>query len=336
MPDPIPTPSFSTLLQRFFVEHLGRERAVSPRTIAAYRDTFRLLLRFAEANIRKSPAALALVDLDARLILSFLDHLEKERDNGARSRNARLAALRSFLRYAAHHDLAALHIIEQALAIPMKRFDRPVLGFLSRQEMQAILEAPDPRTWAPQRDRALFSLMYNTGARVSEVIGLRIGDVIINGSAAVHLQGKGRKERSVPLWPSTTRLIRGWKRRLDDHGDDKVLFPNRSGVSMARSNVTQRLELAVSSAAQHHPQLTRRSISPHTIRHTTAMHLLQSGVDITVIALWLGHESPATTHMYLEADISMKERALNKLQPTGSSPGRYRPPDKLMTFLQSL
>jgi integrase/recombinase XerD len=251
MPDPIPTPSFSTLLQRFFVEHLGRQRAVSPRTIAAYRDTFRLLLSFAEAKISKSPAALALVDLDARLILSFLDHLEKERNNGARSRNARLAALRSFLKYAAHHDLTALHVIEQALAIPMKRFDRPVLGFLSRQEMQAILEAPDPRTWAGQRDRTLFSLMYNTGARVSEVIGLRIGDVIINGSAVAHLHGKGRKERSMPLWRSTAGLIRGWKRRLDDVGDEKFLFPNRGGGRMARSNVTQRLELAVSVAAEH-------------------------------------------------------------------------------------
>ena len=335
MSDPIST-SFSTLLQRFFVEHLGRQRAVSPRTIAAYRDTFRLLLSFAEAKISKSPAALKLVDLDAKLILSFLDHLEKERNNGARSRNARLAALRSFLKYATHHDIGALHVIEQVLAIPMKRFDRPVLGFLSREEMQAILEAPDQKTLAGQRDRTLFSLMYNTGARVSEIIGLRIGDVIINGSAAAHLHGKGRKHRSVPLWPSTAGLIRVWKRRLGDRGDDKLLFPNRSGGIMARSNVTQRLELAVSIAAHQHPQLMRRPISPHTFRHTTAMHLLQSGVDLAVIALWLGHESPATTHMYLEADLSMKERALDRLQPTGATSGRYRPPDQLMQFLQSL
>lgn len=336
MADPISTPSFSILLQRFFVEHLGRQRAVSPRTIAAYRDTFRLLLSFTEGRTGKAPTALALVDLDARLILSFLDHLEKDRKNGARSRNARLAALRSFLKYAAHYDLTALPVIEHTLAIPMKRFDRPVLGFLSRQEMQAILDAPDPRTWAGQRDRALFSLMYNTGARVSEVIGLRVGDVIIDGTMAAHLRGKGRKERSVPLWRSTASLIRGWKRRLEDIGDDKILFPNRGGERMVRSNVTQRLDLAVSAAAEHHPQLARRSISPHTIRHTTAMHLLQSGVDITVIALWLGHESPATTHMYLEADLSMKERTLNRLQPVGASRARYRPPDQLMQFLQSL
>jgi site-specific recombinase XerD len=329
-------PSFATLLQRFFVEHLGRQRAISPRTIAAYRDTFRLLLSFAEAKIGKSPAVLALVDLDARLILGFLDHLEKARNNGARSRNARLAALRSFLKYAAHHDLTALPVIEQALAIPMKRFDRPVLGFLSRQEMQAILDAPDSQTWAGQRDRALFSLMYNTGARVSEAIGLRVGDVVTDTSAVAHLHGKGRKNRSVPLWRPTAGLIRRWKGRLADARDESFLFPNRGGGRMARSNVTQRLELAVSAAAENYPQLAQRSISPHTIRHTTAMHLLQSGVDITVIALWLGHESPATTHMYLEADLSMKERTLNRLQPAGASPSRYRPPDQLMQFLQSL
>jgi len=336
MPDPKPTPSFPLLLQRFFVEHLGSQRAVSPRTIAAYRDTFRLLLSFAEAKIGKAPTGLALADLDAQLILSFLDHLEKVRSNGARSRNARLAALRSFLKYAAHHDLTALPVIEQALAIPMKRFERPVLGFLSRDEMQAILDAPDARTWAGQRDRALFSLMYNTGARVSEVIGLRVGDVLVDGSAVAHLHGKGRKERSVPLWRTTASLIRSWKRRLDDPGEDQFLFPNRGGGRMARSNVTQRLELAVSAAAERHPGLARRSISPHTVRHTTAMHLLQSGVDIAVIALWLGHESPATTHMYLQADLAMKERTLNRLQPTTAAPHRYRPPDQLMQFLMSL
>lgn len=222
MADPIPTPSFPTLLQRFFVEHLGRQRAVSPRTIAAYRDTFRLLLEFAEAKIGKAPTTFTLADFGAQFILDFLDPLEKERNNGARSRNARLAALRSFLKYAAHHDLTALPVIEQTLAIPMKRFDRPMLGFLSREEMQAILDAPDPRTWAGQRDRT-----YNTGARVSEVIGLRVKDVVIDGSAAAHLRGKGRKERSVPLWRPTAALVRNWKRRLDEADNEHFLFPNR-------------------------------------------------------------------------------------------------------------
>ncbi len=178
--------------------------------------------------------------------------------------------------------------------------------------------------------------MYNTGARVSEVIGLRVGDVVIDGTMAAHLHGKGRKERSVPLWRSTASLIRGWKHQLEGAGDDKFLFPSRGGERMARSNVTQRLDLAVSAAAERHPQRARRSISPHTVRHTTAMHLLQSGVDITVIALWLGHENPATTHMDLEADLSMKKRALDRLQPIGASPGRYRPSDQLMRFLQGL
>ena len=336
MSDPNPTPSFPILLQRFFVEHLGNQRAVSPRTIAAYRDTFRLLLGFAEAKIGKTPTRLILADLNAQLILDFLDHLEKERSNGVRTRNARLAALRSFLKYAAHYDLTALLVIEQVLAIPMKRFDRPVLGFLSREEMQAILDAPDAQTWAGERDRALFSLMYNTGARVSEAISLRVGDVIVDGAAVAYLHGKGRKDRSVPLWRRTAKMIHNWKRRLNCTGEQDFLFPNRGGGCMARSNVTQRFELAVSTAAERYPQLARRSISPHTIRHTTAMHLLQSGVDISVIALWIGHESPATTHMYLQADLAMKERTLNRLQPMTASQGRYRPPDQLMQFLMSL
>ncbi|RWJ58250.1 MAG: integrase [Mesorhizobium sp.] len=330
------TPSFPSLLQRFFIAHLGNQRAVSSRTIAAYRDTFRLLLGFAEATIGTAPTRLTLADLDAQLILGFLDHLEKERSNGARTRNARLAALRSFLKYAAHYDLTALPVIEQVLAIPMKRFDRPVLGFLSREEMQAILDAPDARTWAGERDRALFSMMYNTGARVPEAIGLRVGEVVVDGSAVAHLHGKGRKDRSVPLWRTTANLIRNWKRRLDCAGEENFLFPNRGGGCMARSNFTQRLELAVSAAAERYPQLARRSVSPHTIRHTTAMRLLQSGIDISVIALWLGHESPATTHMYLQADLTMKERTLNRLLPMTASQGRYRPPDQLMQFLLSL
>jgi len=336
MTDPRPKPTFASLLQRFFLEYLGRQRAVSPRTVAAYRDTFRLLLGFAETTTGKTPAAFKMADLNAKLILCFLDHLEKDRNNTVRSRNARLAALRSFLKFAAHHDLAALAVIEQALAIPMKKFDRPMLGFLSLPEMQAVLDAPDPVSWAGRRDRAFLSVLYNTGARVSEAIGLRVGDVITETSPTAHLRGKGRKERCVPLWRPTATLLRGWKKQLGEVSDESFLFPNRSGGKLTRSNVTQRLALAVATAAKSCPQLIGRTISPHTIRHTTAMHLLQSGVDITVIALWLGHESTTTTHMYLEADLSMKERALERLQPPGTKAARYRPPDQLMQFLQSL
>ena len=303
------------LVQRFFTEHLTHHRALSPCTVAAYGDTFRLLLQFAERYTCKPPTRLKLVDLDAKLVLAFLDHLERDRNNGPRSRNARLAALRSFLKYAAHHDLSALGVIEQALAVPMKRLDRPMLGFLTRQEMQAILDAPDTATWAGQRDHALFTMLYNTGARVSEIIDLRVENLILDTSPSIHPTGNRRKQRSVPLWRSTVTLMRAWKRRSGTTASSAPLFPNRSGKAMSRSNVTQRLALAVEAAAEMNPQLNAQSISPHTFRHTTAMHLLQSGVDMAVIALWLGHESPSTTHMYLEADLSMQERALGREPP---------------------
>ena len=265
---------------------------------------------------------------------AFLDHLERDRHNGARSRNARLAALRSFLKYAAHHDISALRIIEQALAVPMKRFDRPMLGPL-RPEMQAVLDAPDSTTWVGQRDQALLPMLYNTGARVSEIIEVRIR---IQSSTPPPLSTLSRRSRrrSVPLWRSTVAMMRAWKRRMGDVAGEAHVFPNRGGTAMSRSNVTQRLGLAVETAAKRFPHLGSRAISPHTLRHTTAMHLLQSGVDMAVIALWLGHESPATTHMYLEADLAMKERALNRLQPPATTSPRYRPPDRLMQFLQSL
>jgi integrase/recombinase XerD len=336
MADPPRPPSFATLLQRFFAEHLTQHRSVSPQTIAAYRDTFRLLLLFAERRIGKAPAAIALADLDAPLILAFLDHLEAERSNSARTRNARLTAIRSFLGYAARHDLSALPSIQRILAIPVKRFDRPMLGFLSRDDMQAVLNASDAQSWVGQRDRALLTTMYNMGARVSEIIGARVDDLVLDGAPCIHLRGKGRKQRSVPLWRTTTTLLRAWTRRLNGGVASSPLFPNRGGTAMTRSNVTQRLALCVQAAAADRPHLLGRSISPHTIRHTTAMHLLQSGVDITVIALWLGHESPTTTHLYIEADLAMKERALGHLQPPDTPVPRYRPPDALMHFLQSL
>jgi site-specific recombinase XerD len=265
------------LVQRFFTEHLTHHRAVSPRTVTAYSDTFRLLLQFAERHTGKPPTSMKLVDIDAQLVLAFLDHLERDRKNGARSRNARLAALRSFLKYAAHYDLSALGVIEQALAVPMKRFDRPMLGFLTRPEMQAILDAPDTATWAGQRDHALFTMLYNTGARVSEIIDLRGRNLILDTSPAIHLVGKGRKQRTVPLWKSTVSVMRAWKRRMGDTADSAPLFPNRSGKAMSRSNVTQWLALAVEAAGVEHPQLLARSISPHTIRHYLPSWTMSSG-----------------------------------------------------------
>jgi site-specific recombinase XerD len=269
------------------------------------------------------------------LILAFLDHLEDDRHNTVRSRNARLAALRAFLKFAAHRDISSLHVIERSLGIPAKRFDRPMLGFLSREEMVAVIGVAD-NSWLGQRDHLLLGMLYNTGARVSEIIGVQVADIVLDGAACVHLRGKGRKTRSVPLWRSTVREIRAWLKQNANLRPTSALLPNRNGEAMTRSNVTQRLAIAVSVAAKTNPQLIKRPISPHTIRHTTAMHLLQSGVDISVIALWLGHESPTTTHQYVEADLAMKDRALARLQDPKAKLRRYRAPDSLLEFLKGL
>ncbi|AXF06013.1 site-specific integrase [Paraburkholderia hospita] len=328
-------PSFATLLQDFFVERLMQQRAVSPETISSYRDSFRLFLQFASDRLGRCPSDLTLADMDAPLVLDFLRHLEVERHNSTRTRNVRLAALRSFLKYAAHRDIASFAVIQRALSVPMKRCDKPMVGFLSRDEIQRLLTAPDPDTWSGQRDRVLLATMYNTGARVSEILALRVGDVVLGSSPCVHIIGKGRKERTVPLWRSTATLIKRWLPRIQDVPSQR-LFPNRSGNAMTRSNVADRLRIAVTRAKDQCPQLAKRRISPHLIRHATAMHLLQSGVDLSVIALWLGHESPSTTHGYMEADLTMKERALNRIQPPRVQNRRYRPPDRILQFLESL
>jgi integrase/recombinase XerD len=328
-------PTFATLLQDFFCQRLVAQRQASDRTVKSYRDTFRLFLRHAEARMKRPASALTLADLDAPLILGFLDHLESERRNCARTRNARLAALRSFLRYAASQDPAALPHIQRSLAIPTKRFDRPLLGFLSREEMEAILAAPDRSTWSGHRDHVLLGTLYNTGARVSEIIAARVGDVALDQHSCIQLHGKGRKERAVPLWKSTTRRLKEWLPRIDA-GVEAPLFPNGRGRSLSRSGVETRLQAAVARAAIGCPSLAKRRISPHTLRHTTAMHLLQSGVDVTVIALWLGHESLETTHLYIEADLAMKEQALAKLQDPPDKALRFRANDRLLAFLDGL
>ena len=327
--------SLATLLQAFFLERLIAQRNASPQTVAAYRDSFRLLLQFAQQHVGKAPERLELNDVDAPLVLAFLDHLERDRHNTIRSRNVRLAAIRSFVHFAAFKDPAALPGIQRVLAIPMKRFDKPLLGFLSKGEIQAILDAPPDDRWSGQRDRIMFATLYNTGARVSEVTGLRVADVVLDGSACVHLHGKGRKDRSVPLWRTTTTQLRHWLPRIDSR-PDRPLFPSASGTRLTRPAVTARLRLAVERAAAQCPSLTKRRVSPHCVRHSTAMHMLQAGVDITVIALWLGHENPATTHMYVEADLAMKERALQAVQPPRIKQTRYRPTDRLLEFLQRL
>lgn len=328
-------PNFAALVREFFCGRLIAQQNASARTVASYRDTFRLLLSFFAECRGRPPTALALGDLDAPAILAFLDHLEQRRGNSIRTRNARLVALRSFLQYAAAREPTCLPAVQRVLAIPMKRFRRPLLGFLSREEMAAILAAPSESSWSGQRDRVLFALMYNTGARVSEAIGLRRSDVELAPSRIVRIEGKGRKQRVVPLWPSTAARLREWLPRIGQL-PESPLFPNAHGGPLSRSGVEDRLRAAVRIASGVCPTLKGRRISPHTLRHTTAMHLLQSGVDLTVIALWLGHESTETTHQYVEADLVMKEQALSRIEEMPSPPLRFRADDELLRFLEGL
>ena len=328
-------PSFAALVQSFFTEHLTQQRAMSPRTVATYRDGFVLFLDFATVHLHKQPTTMKLQDITPPLSLTFLDHLEQDRGNAVRTRNARLAALRAFLKFAGHRDVNALHIVEQALGVPMKRFERPMLGFLSREEMLAIIGNPGS-SWTSQRDHLLLHMLYNTGARVSEIIGVRLADVVLDGAACVHLHGKGRKQRTMPLWRSTVKAVRAWLRFNPNLPPTSALLPNRDGHSMTRTNVAQRLALAVAAATPTMPSLRDRHISPHTIRHTTAMHLLQSGEPIDGIALWLGHESPTTTHQYTEANLAMKEKALARMQDPDTASRRFRASDSLLKFLNSL
>ena len=329
-------PSFATLVQAYFAEYLTQQRALSPQTISAYRDAFVLFLDFAQSRLGKSPAAIALAHMTPGLITAFLNHLEQQRHNCVRSRNARWAALRSFLKFAGRRDVSSLQVVERALGIPVKRFERPMFGYLPREEMLAVIDAPDG-TWIGQRDHMLFLMLYNTGARVSEITGVKVGDVVLEDRAAcVHLHGKGRKQRSVPLWRSTIKAIRAWLKQNPQLETASPLLPNRNGHAMTRTNVSLRLALAVQAATSAYPDLAKRHVSPRVIRHTTAMHLLQAGVDISVIALWLGHESPVTTHQYVEADLAMKERALARFHEPDAKIQRYRAPDTLIDFLKTL
>jgi site-specific recombinase XerD len=328
-------PSFASLVQQFFTEYLVAQRAVSPRTVTCYRDALMLFLDFASRKLGKAATAMRLADIQPDLILAFLDHLEHRRNNAVRSRNLRLTALRAFLKFAGRRDVASLHVVEQALAVPMKRFERPMLSFLTREEMEAVLGQP-PASWSSQRDHLLLAMLYNTGARVSEIIGVRVIDVVLDSAACVHLHGKGRKQRSVPLWNTTVLEVRAWLRLNPTLRGEAALLPNRDGRAMSRSNVAQRLDLAVRRATAEQPSILKKQVSPHTLRHTTAMHLLQSGVPFNVIALWLGHESTTTTHRYVEADLAMKEKALARLEAPDTNMRRYRASDSLMRFLQTL
>jgi integrase/recombinase XerD len=328
-------PLLGPLLQRFFAEHLVHHKGASPQTVASYRDTFRLLLEFVQKQCHIEPSALRVTDLDVPVILRFLDYLESERKNSVRSRNLRLAAIRSFSRLMALREPAHVDLTSRILAIPVKRSERKLVGYLTRVEVEAILAAPDLSKWQGRRDYALLLTLYNSGARVSELVSLQQSQVHFGSSNSLTLCGKGRKQRTVPLWKKTARVLQNWFRELSSMSTSNA-FPNARGAALSRDGVNYILQLAVRGATAACPSLSSKRISPHTVRHSTAMHLLQSGVDITVIALWLGHESIETTHTYIEADLAMKEKALERTTPHVGRNTRFKASDSLLRFLAAL
>jgi len=322
-------------LQSFFTDRLMSQRQASPHTIAAYRDTFRLLLRFAAERTSKPPSTLDLSDLDAPLVGAFLEHLERDRRNSPRTRNNRLAAIHSLFSYAAlrHPEHAAS--IQRVLAIPAKRFERNLVTFLTEPEADTLLAACDRTTWTGRRDHTLLVLAIQTGLRISELTALTISDVTLGTGANVHTIGKGRKERRTPLLPLTVSVLKAWLAERGGIGTEP-LFPTITGHVLSRDAVEHRLALHVATARASCPSLRTKKITAHTLRHTAAMRLLLSGVDVTVIALWLGHEQVSTTNIYLHADMTQKERAIARVTPPATRPGRYLATDSVLTFLDTL
>ena len=330
-----PQPSFAALLEGFFTQRLMQQRQASRHTVASYRDTFRLLLQFAQQRLHKAPATLALEDIDAPLVTAFLNELEQVRGVTARTRNLRLTAVHSFFHYAAFEAPANAAQIQRVLAIPAKRFTRPLVPFLSRPEVDALLAAPDQGSWSGRRDHALILLAVQTGLRLSELTSLRRADLHFGAGAHVRVIGKGRKERCTPLSKSTRAVLTAWVRE-PLRAEDQPLFPNARGGRLSAHGVHYLLDKHVAVAAGQCSSLKNKRVSPHVLRHTTAMDLLQAGVDCSVIALWLGHESIETTQIYLDADLALKEQVLDKTIPPNGKPGRYRPDDRLLAFLRDL
>jgi len=330
------TASLPALIERFFTERLMRQQHVSAHTIASYRDTFRLLLRFASQRRKKSPSDLELHELDAPLVVEFLDDQQVHHAASTRTRNLRLTAVRSFFRFVAFEEPAHSAHIQRVLAIPSKRGEKKLIHFLSRREIEAILDAPDRATWLGRRDYALLSLAIQTGLRLSELTGLDRESIAFGAGAHVSCTGKGRKERCTPLSKPLTATLQRWLKEPPPH-NAVALFPNIHGGRLSADAVQYLLGKYVKIARAQCTSLRQKRISPHVLRHTAAMELLQSGVDCSVIALWLGHESMETTQVYLHAHMALKEAALAKVPATKGRPnGRYRPPDRLLQFLHAL
>jgi integrase/recombinase XerD len=324
-----------SLLQSFFTDRLSRQRRASPHTIAGYRDSFRLLFQFARERLGKAPSDLTLDDLNVSFIGHFLDDLEARRKNSARTRNIRLAAIHSFFQYVSFEEPAHALLCQRILAMPTKRHVRRPIEFLNREEIEALLAATDSSSWIGRRDRTMLLLTVQTGLRVSELIGLTCQDIVLGTGAHVHCQGKGRKHRCTPLRPETAKMLDTWLRQRHGCPEDPLFLSARGG-KLSRDAIERLITKYTALAARKCASLKRKKVSPHVLRHAAAMDLLQNGVDRTVIALWLGHESVETTQMYLHADMRLKEQALSRTKPSKVRPGRYRPPDKLLAFLESL
>lgn len=328
--------NFQALLQGFFVDRLVRQRRASVHTIAAYRDTFRLLLRFANERLHKSPSQLCIEDLDASFLSQFLDHLEKGRGNCARTRNARLAAIHGFFQYVALTEPAHALLCQRVLAIPSKRFERGPVEFLTPVEIEALIAAPDSATWIGRRDRTLLLLAIQTGLRVSELIALRRENVVLGHGAHVRCQGKGRKTRCTPLRRDVARMLEAWLREQPTTDPQQSVFPSSRGGPLSRDAVERLVGKYVAIAAKMCTSLKAKNVTPHTLRHSAAMELLRCGVDRSVIALWLGHESMETTQIYLHADMRLKEQAMARTTASRAAPPRYRPKDDVLAFLEGL
>lgn len=329
-------PTLASLLQGFFIDRLGRQLQASTETIAAYRDAMRLLLLFAARQAKKTPADLELEDLDAAMVGAFLEHLDNERHNSTATRNARLAAIHSLYRYAFPLVPDRSQTMSQVLAIPPRRHDRAIVSYLTGPETDALLAAPDRSTWFGRRDHALLLTATQTGLRLSELIGLTVQDLTITTpGAAARTRGKGRRERATPLTSQTATVLDEWLHETGRQPTDPV-FPTQRGTPLSPDAVQRLVAKHAATAASTCPSITTKHVTPHTLRHTAAMALLQAGVDTSVIALWLGHQSAATTHIYLHADMTTKENAIARVTPANTTPGRYRPADSLIDFLERL
>jgi len=327
-----PLPAY---VQRFFTERLAMQLKASPNTVASYRDTFRLLLRYVSGRLRRPPTELQVTDIDAELVGMFLADIESTRGNSARSRNARLSAIRSFFKYVAVNEPQLLHHCQRILAMPPKRHEKRAIDYLSRAEIEALIAAPDLSSWHGRRDRALLALALQTGLRVSELIGLSRGDIVLGAGAHVRCTGKGRKERATPIRKDSVKMLRDWLTERGGAETDPVFVSNRN-QRLSRDAVEQIVRRHVQASSVRCPSLKKKRVTPHVLRHSAAMQLLQNGVDRTVIALWLGHESVETTQMYIHADIQLKEKAMARTRPIKAPPGRYQPGDKLLAFLEAL